>query len=652
MKGKILFLLLMITWYGPSFAADPKLTGTPIGCVSVDYDSGKISYTVNAPANAFDGKPSTFYASYDRSYTWVGLDLGSPHVITRIGYTPRSGHTSRLQLAVFEGANSPDFCDAVPLFIIPNTPSSAATFASVSCSRGFRYVRYVGPHDVRCNVAELAFYGHEGAGDDSNVGTLSGIPVVSIHTQGSKEITSRHTWLDGTVTIIWDEGRKILQDSLRVRGRGNNSWSYDKKPYRLKLVHKARPLDMTAKAKDWTLINNYGDKTLIRNLVAFDCAERLGMAWTPEGRMVDVLLNGEYKGTYQFCDQIEVHKDRVEVTHIDSPESDGTPETCGYLMEIDAYASGEPVWFTSEVNKMPVTIKYPDDDEIQQAHIDYLRTELGKLERLITSPTFMNRETGYAKMLDLDDFVKHFIVGEYSGNTDTYWSTYMWKERGDEHFHFGPVWDFDLGFENDSRTYPINEKNDFVCLSSGSSHATGAKNFVSRVIATTQNERKAIWSQVRYDGGLTPENVCAVVDSLASQISRSQKLNFTRWPIMNQKVHGEFQILGSFEAEVKFMEGYIRDRIAWLDNKIGLDIRLTDVDADVVPEGSVLCSDGMARLQGFPEHSLVTVTDLNGRLTYSTLVTDFVTDVPLPSTVAIVVVRRPDGSTQRFKVAG
>ena len=105
----------MLCSFGTVFAQDGKLRGTVIGTtVSVDYSNNGRSTTVNTREQAFDGALSTYFASYDRSYTWVGLDLGEPHVITRVGWSParRSKGIDRIVLAVFEGANSPDFMDA------------------------------------------------------------------------------------------------------------------------------------------------------------------------------------------------------------------------------------------------------------------------------------------------------------------------------------------------------------------------------------------------------------------------------------------------------------------------------------------------------------------------------------------------------------
>ena len=46
---------------------------------------------------------------------WRGLDLGTPHVITSVGWNPLS--TTTAELGIFEGANSPDFLDAIPLYM-------------------------------------------------------------------------------------------------------------------------------------------------------------------------------------------------------------------------------------------------------------------------------------------------------------------------------------------------------------------------------------------------------------------------------------------------------------------------------------------------------------------------------------------------------
>ena len=103
-----------------SALADSKFSGTVIGSEwSYDYITRIPSATVNTKKQAFDRDPDTFFASFDRSYGWVGLDLGTPHVITRVGWMPRNYSTGPLSvvLGVFGGANSEDDMDAEPIYM-------------------------------------------------------------------------------------------------------------------------------------------------------------------------------------------------------------------------------------------------------------------------------------------------------------------------------------------------------------------------------------------------------------------------------------------------------------------------------------------------------------------------------------------------------
>ncbi|MBR4336778.1 MAG: CotH kinase family protein [Bacteroidaceae bacterium] len=636
-----------------------QLSGTPIGSPSVDYGSGD-----NVPANVFDGDYDTYYASQERSYTWVGLDLGEPYVIGKICYAPRTGYTSRMLLGVFEGANEPDFSDAIPFHIIDKEPPEGRmTFIDIACSRGFRYVRYVGPNNVRCNVSELRFYGSAGEGNDTALWTASDLPLITIHTTDAREVTSRTTYIDGTYSAIYSTkidgsparssgGTRIQSDTLQIRGRGNASWGFPKKPYRLKLNRARKLMGMSADAKNWTLINNYGDKTLMRNLLAFDVSCRLGMAWTPEGRLVDVFFNGEYEGTYQLCDQVQVHEDRVAVTKMEKTDNYGDFVTGGYLIELDSYASGEPKWFTSSTFRIPITIKYPDSENITPYQEAYIKNQWNAFERTVSSSNYADPETGYASMLDVPSFVQYFLVGEYSGNTDTYWSVNVWKERDDPRFHFGPVWDFDLAFENDNRTYPISSiGNTFIALSSRSSAANGVRSLIPRIINTTKDLQCEEWSRARLDRGLSTEQMLHLVDSLAEKADVSQRLNFIRWPILSTYVHQNFQALGSYRAEVESMKSYISYRMDWMDKKVGLDSIYSKVILPIstVAKGNVRSGVGGILLEGWPEGTKVTISDVAGGLLTRLVVDDFFVIVPLPSGICVVNLATPDGSVHHVK---
>ena len=564
-----------------------KLVGVPFGSPNVDYSTGSPSSTVNTPDCAFDGNYNTFYASLDRSNTWVGLDLGTPHVITMVGWCPRSGQPGRVQLGLFEGSNREDFLDAVPLYLIPETGAERQmSYADVRVTRGFRYVRYVGPNDARCNIGELEFYGYEGAGSDDLFYQVTNLPTLSIHTYTGQDITSKEYNQEANITITYDEGKRIQEYPILAKGRGNASWGFPKKPYRIKFndgkshhMLKDSPLESPAKAKKWTLINNYGDKTLMRNILAFEFSKRLGMPYTPYCQPVDVILNGEYRGCYQLCDQITIDPNRVNITEMEIEDIEEPELTGGYLVEVDAYAGQEKSMFTSS-HGIPVTIKSPDEDDITIEQKTYIRKYFNLLESSLWSIKYTDEEVGYRSKLDLESFLRHFIVGEFSGNTDTYWSTYMYKDRLEDQFTIAPCWDFDLAFNNDNRIYPVNDRDNWV-FRTGGSGANGMAAFVNRILSDefANTRLKEIWKEMRDSKLFTKTTLLEFVDSIAMELEASQRLNFIRWPILNTRVHQNVVALGSYSAEVGVIRDYIPSRIEWIDEFLGYSDKKIYVDS-------------------------------------------------------------------------
>ena len=540
----------------PEDHTEIKLSGTVIGTVqSVNYDTGGASTTVNTKDNVFDGDFNTFFASYDRSRTWVGLDLETRHVITRVGYSPRISQEGRVQLAILEGANQEDFSDAIPIAIIKEKGKSGEmNYVDVVCSRAFRYVRSVGPNDARCNLAELEFWGWKGKGDNSQFCQLTNLPTVVINTKDRAEITSKKTYISSNIYIISDGGKKILEaPETEIRGRGNASWNFPKKPYKIKFADKHHVLDSPSCDRKWTLINNYGDKTLMRNILAFEVSRRVGMAYTPFCAAVDVVLNGEYQGCYQLCDQVETGVERV-------------PAKDGYLVEIDAYASTEPKWFMTSRN-IPVTVKDPDDEKITQEQFNFIKSFFTYTETAVFSSNYTDKTNGYRKYLDLDSFLKFFIVGEFCGNTDTYWSVNMYKDAAQGKFFTGPVWDYDLAFENDNRTYPINNINGYIYATKGSVADPNVRTWVTRIVKNDANAHARlieIWDSVK--PGLS--NLNFYVDETYDLLYESQQLNFIRWPIMNQYVHQNPKTYGSYEGEVNNVKNYITGRLTKFDELV------------------------------------------------------------------------------------
>ncbi len=652
---KKLLLLLFSTAALTSVGAE-KLTGTPIGTQKcVDYATGQESTTIHTVETLFDGDFDTYFATFERSYTWGGLDLGTPHVIERVGWAPRNDYwegEARVKMAVIQGANSPDWLDAVPLYIITEKGTvNQMSYGDVNCSKGFRYVRYVSPSNVRCNLAELEFYGHEGEGDESHMFQFSNLPTVVINTVDSQEPYDKEHDIVSNV-IILNNNSYDTDASATVRERGNSSRTHPKKPWRIKFDKKQNVLDAPAKAKKWTLINNHSDKTLMRNILAFEISRRMGMEFTPYCQPVDVVLNGEFKGCYQLCDQVEAKPGRIPVTEMEETDIEGEALTGGYHFEIDSYADQEPAgtWFSSERSGIPVTVKSPDDGGTPE-QFAYIYNYFSQLDKLVFSRTFSDPATGYRTMLDLDSYLRYFICQEIIGNADCVWSVHMYKERGDDLIHAGPIWDSELAFDNDSRVYPTNNLRELVSLSGRGPIANGMLNFHKRIFnsdSKAKAQRSQIWSIARNENDLNGESLCEYIDNWAEQMKTSADLNFMRWDVLGKHIFTNPRAEQSFEEAVENLKTYIKERIPRLDEESFLDydpeaasVLLPEADKEVATEPEIVISGDRVALADGGALSIYTI---DGRLCFKGKGTS---SSLMPG---IYIVRTEEGASAKFSI--
>ena len=530
--------------------------------------------------NVFDDDPSTSYSAMSSSFEWVGLDLGEPHVITRIEYMPTSTTQGpdRVLLGLFEGANSPDFMDAMPLYLISEKPDKGVfTGTDINVSRGFRYVRYVGASGSFCSVAELKFYGHAGEGDDSQFYQITNLPTLSIHVQDNAMPVNRGEDFESQSVLIYDEGKMLQEYPILFRVRGNYSATHENKAFRMKYndgkshhVMKGGKNESPVKAKKWVLINSYRDKTLMRNPVAWAMSKRAEMKWTPWSQVVDLVINGEYRGTYTLADHVDVHSGRIDITEMTETDIDDESITGGYYVELDNNAYREPINFTSYYGN-PISVHDPDDDVIQPEQFRYIQNVWNNMESVVFGSNYKDPEKGTRSVLDIETFLRHFLTSEFNGNTDMICQVFFYKERGDDHFYVGPVWDADLALENDANTYPANERMDWTYKV----RDTGDwRSFVSRVLSdpSVYTKLREMWAKLRRKGSFDPKAVAADVDSLRQEISASARLNFIRWPYLTQWLDLNPAVPGTWDAEVNRVRNFVYNRVEWMDKMLSYGV--------------------------------------------------------------------------------
>ncbi len=336
----------------------------------------------------------------------------------------------------------------------------------------------------------------------------TGLPVLYLDTEGGAAIRSKTDYVNATFTV--PDADSTVSLACQVRGRGNTTWTWPKKPYLVKLDKKAPLLGMPAH-KRWILLANFMDRTMMRNLVAMKVSSLTSLDWTPRCQSVELVLNGVHQGNYLLIEQVRVDKNRVNVGDD------------GYLIESDFHYDNEVQWMDphGRCNEMkggiPFGIKNPDSDEITPAQVQYAQDFIGETAGILYGADFKDPEQGYASRIDVASFIDYWIVFEVMGNHEL-------GNPGSVFYHFkpggkmtaGPCWDFDWGvlsynYNPQARTGLVNRN---AC-------------WYARLF-----DDPAFQAQVRERfRELLPalQTIPAYIDALEKQLERSAELNFKLW---------------------------------------------------------------------------------------------------------------------------
>lgn len=274
------------------------------------------------------------------------------------------------------------------------------------------------------------------------------LPVVYITTQNNAGITSTENYINATFYIdakasgYTSLGSATSQTAMKIRGRGQSSWNnYDKKPYRFKLTIGTQLLDMS-KSKNFALMAYADDSNaFLRATTGYKVSQLMKLAYTPNRRAVELVLNGDYKGLYFLTETVRIDKDRVPIVKQDDNATDASIITGGWLLEIDNADAAEQVSIT-EGNGAKARFTYKDPEELSTQQESYLMGQLNDMNKAIYA-TDKNSAT-WQNYIDLDTLARYYIVQEVMDNTEAFYgSTYLYKDRGaTSNWNFGPVWDF------------------------------------------------------------------------------------------------------------------------------------------------------------------------------------------------------------------
>ena len=550
LKSIFKFLCFYILLYIINADDESLLKGTMI---SSEENSSLLKY-------AFDNRLTTQFKSQYESNGWVGIDFRDPHVITKIEWGTNETDHSTYLLGIFEGANTKNFEDALPLYMI-TSPGKINSMNSVEIDvrKSIQYIRYVGPNGKYCKINNIRIFGYYSYsdGDYINYYKPSNLPLLIIHSVNGEEPTNKE--LSSCFYLINDNSIEIaIYGSFKIKGIPDlNKY---KKSYDINFNTKQKPLEFDTYSENWALVSNYGDKTLIRNLLSFEISKIFEMEYTVKCVPIDLMVNGEYEGTYNLCEYIEISEDKINIVKMNKSDILEPDLTGGYLLEINGFAYLGSLYINSRKG-VPIAIRSPnEEDKITDEQIKYIKDKYDELEFEIYNNNNLTN-------IDLNSFVKYFLIEELIGNPQAYWNTYIYKNRNDNIFYFGPIWDSDMAFDNDKRVYPVNCKDKYIFnfgLSAGTIDKLINKIIQNKIVVEKIKEE---WEDI-YKNKLNLDDLYNFINETTILIRESKDLNFIRWDIMDKPISFNPKVFGSYDEEINVVKNFIKNRISWLNNYI------------------------------------------------------------------------------------
>lgn len=407
----------------------------------------------------------------------------------------------------------------------------------------------------------------------------SNLPIVVLETDG-KPVSKDERTLVRSKFYEPRDGRASLASEPHYDGlgtinlRGHSTMELPKRSYTFHTVNergeqiKAPLLGMAAE-EDWILYAPYEDKSLIRDVLAYELARRMGH-YAPRTRYVELFVARrtgavsmrDYQGVYVLIERIKRGKDRVNIAKLE-PEVRSEPDISGgYIIKRD-HGEGGGGRFRTERGG-PYFYVYPKPRDITSEQKTWLRNYFTAFERSLYSDNFQDPKRGYAAYLDVGGFIDAHWLIELSKNVDGFrYSAYLTKDRNGK-LKPGPAWDWNRAFGNANYYGGQSTKGWYWSVL-----RPNEISWHQRLREDPAYVKRAAsrWTELRRDI-LASEKVGALIDQLALHLEESQRRNFQRWSILGEHVASNNFVGQTYAEEVAWLKKWVERRMDWMDTQI------------------------------------------------------------------------------------
>ena len=362
---------------------------------------------------------------------------------------------------------------------------------------------------------------------------------------------------------------------ITIERRGNSSQWNDKRPYRFETVdqdgenNNVELLGMPEE-NDWVLYAPWQDKTMIRNVLAYQLSNDMGR-YASRTRYVELYLNGDYQGIYVLMEKIKRDNGRVNISKLNPEEIEGDDITGGYILKFDWFFTGDNIGgFQSNVDGNTYNYHYPKPSDIVPEQEEYIQDYIDDFENIMLSNNYADSITGYPSIINVESFVDFILVQELAKNVDAYrLSTYIYKDKDsiDNRLTAGPVWDFNHGFGNCNYGETWEPEN---WLLEYNPEGGDQMSFWWELLWQDENFREKVsdrYSELR-SNTFSESHIFEIIDNSVDHLGESINRNFLKWPVLGIYLWPNFQVFDTYEEEILYLKSWISQRLSWMDSQI------------------------------------------------------------------------------------
>lgn len=437
-----------------------------------------------------------------------------------------------------------------------------------------------------------------------------------------------------TVTLNDGDGN-VLLDSLNadVKVRGNWTTNYEKKPLRIKFEEPQNMLGLNdgADMKNWLLLAEYKDRSMLRNKTIFQIANELYAEdgyYCTDSELVEVYINGEYWGVYLLAEQQQINKDRVDITEAEEGY-EGTD--IGYFLEFDGYFYTEDALQSFHVDYadnaelipydgndgsgrtitcLPTSRRDPckdvgftiKSDIYSQAQHDFIANFVNCVYRIMYEAAYNDKayvfnedysaielsedvtpQQAVEMVVDTKSLAYAYIINELGCDADIYWSSFFMSvdfgENGNRKLTFEAPWDFDSALGNKARCetgrgfYASNIVPDV----NGGPYHGGEYETVNPWLVVLAYEDwyqqiiRECWSNA-YDSGVF-DRAYEMIETDKTQYSEAFERNYDRWSNMQRGNEIESELCYkaksclTHEAAANYLKEWLTTRVEFINEK-------------------------------------------------------------------------------------